>query len=195
MKDIRNNCEDNRAPHEHIMKISASSKQSRRKESDLYICSDSKSLLEDWNRVLGIFKVKELPTPEPSNMSLSTDEEIVSSTPSKMVGWLRKEGHFIKSWKDRYFVLLDGTLKYYVSSKEDPPYGETEKGSFELKGSTINYPYNNSAIVIKLCGKMKSTALLVHSQNEMDAVSWATSIRQHIAFANAGSGSTEVVAT
>jgi hypothetical protein len=30
-----------------------------------------------------------------------------------MQGWMQKEGGFIRSWKERYFVLRQGTLSYY----------------------------------------------------------------------------------
>jgi len=40
-------------------------------------------------------------------------------------GWLKKQGRsgFLKSWRERYFVLNSGTLSYYESENHVLPYG------------------------------------------------------------------------
>ena len=52
-------------------------------------------------------------------------------------GPLSKEGHRFRTWRVRYFVLLDFFVRYYEEGKADPPFGSDEKGSFPLAYDTI----------------------------------------------------------
>jgi hypothetical protein len=56
------------------------------------------------------------------------------SAPPKMLGWLRKRGHIVQSWKTRYMVLDNGFLSYYVDKSDTPPYGKNMKGQICLAG-------------------------------------------------------------
>ncbi|KAH7828227.1 putative SH3 domain [Monocercomonoides exilis] len=47
-------------------------------------------------------------------------------------GWLTKQGHLVKNWKRRWFVLRDGVL-YYYGSKSDTK----EKGMHDLRGCEV----------------------------------------------------------
>jgi hypothetical protein len=60
------------------------------------------------------------------------------TAPPKMVGWMRKRGHIVQSWKTRYFVLDNGFLTYYVDKLDVPPYGKTMKGQICLAGFREN---------------------------------------------------------
>ena len=52
-------------------------------------------------------------------------------------GHCRKEGGFVKSWRRRFFLLDDQSLRYYVPSKFCQPQWQTEPlaGYAELKGT------------------------------------------------------------
>lgn len=52
-------------------------------------------------------------------------------------GWLKKEGHFMRTIKKRFFVLHEGTLRYYEKDFSEPPYGTGLKG--EVKVMSIPY--------------------------------------------------------
>ena len=62
---------------------------------------------------------------------------VVLPGPPKMVGWLRKQGHIIRNWKKRYFVLNNGFLTYYVDKSDSPPFGIDAKGQVCLAGFKI----------------------------------------------------------
>jgi len=65
---------------------------------------------------------------------------------SRYTGYLSKQGHFMKTWTKRYFVLDGGFLRYY--EKKGVP---SEKGSIEVStGLSVTYPYDNSDILIFL---------------------------------------------
>lgn len=54
--------------------------------------------------------------------------------PLRLTGWMKKQGHFAKTWKMRYFVLDRGMLTYYVDESASPPYGTEMKGQLCLAG-------------------------------------------------------------
>lgn len=64
------------------------------------------------------------------------DDEIPSAfeCPPKLQGWVRKQGHVIKNWKMRYFVLNRGYLSYYADKSSNPPFGTNMKGQLCLAG-------------------------------------------------------------
>lgn len=56
------------------------------------------------------------------------------AVPRRLTGWMKKQGHFAKTWKMRYFVLDRGMLTYFVDEKLSPPYGTDMKGQLCLAG-------------------------------------------------------------
>ena len=44
-------------------------------------------------------------------------------------GYLSKQGHFIRNWKKRSFVLMRDELRYYKSETEKKPQGKIEIAS------------------------------------------------------------------
>lgn len=53
-----------------------------------------------------------------------------------MEGWLQKEGHRVKNWKKRYFVLRGGKLYYFASDKK---LDSERKGTFDILGCEVRY--------------------------------------------------------
>jgi hypothetical protein len=53
--------------------------------------------------------------------------------PQMKTGWAWKQGHMYKSWKKRYFVLYEGTLKYYAKYDDATGKAKNEKDSLFLK--------------------------------------------------------------
>jgi hypothetical protein len=61
----------------------------------------------------------------------------LSRLPEPHSGWLRKEGHFMRSWKKRFFVLNCGHMKYFDTIPTLKPGGEGFQGK-ELGRSDID---------------------------------------------------------
>lgn len=51
-----------------------------------------------------------------------------SQIPTVVMGYLMKQGHFVKNWKKRFFVVERGVLRYYEKEQENHPYGINLKG-------------------------------------------------------------------
>jgi hypothetical protein len=58
-------------------------------------------------------------------------------SPRRHMGWMKKLGHFAKTWKTRFFVLESGFVTYYVKQQAIPPFGEEMKGQICLAGYRI----------------------------------------------------------
>lgn len=65
-------------------------------------------------------------TPEERAEAAASVGRIASDTVRQ--GWLRKEGGWIKSWRDRYFVLRGGALSYYADEAAGVPKGSIHLG-------------------------------------------------------------------
>lgn len=110
-----------------------------------------------------------------------TKEEILEhlSSPPKMMGWLKKQGHLVQNWKTRYFVLDNGFLTYYLDKSEVPPYGKMMKGQICLAGyrdqrehlKDSSYPTPSENFLERHSSRTTTTAAnIVHvdySQNNM----------------------------
>jgi len=81
-----------------------------------------------------------------SNDVLGFSEELPSSLscPPKMQGWIRKQGHVVKSWKMRYFVLNKGYLTYFADKSDVAPFGTNLKGQLCLAGFREKTMYESS---------------------------------------------------
>jgi hypothetical protein len=117
-------------------------------------------------------------------------------TPEMRTGWAWKQGHRIKSWKKRYFVLYEGTLKYYVKYDADTGMAKNEKDSLNLKNYVFGIlPDMDNKIYIKPDQENKDAIVqdkdLLLDFFEMDGYEpdvechrWTKAITQHILYAN-----------
>jgi len=83
--------------------------------------------------------------------------------PKVSTGRMMKEGQNVKNWKERFFVLREGTLYYY--NREVPPKtnkGETELGHLDLKVRTHVYT-NWDFVLTELCS---NTQLKLYSKKK-----------------------------
>ena len=55
------------------------------------------------------------------------------TAPQLHTGWLSKEGHLVRSWKRRYFVLEDGVLTYSATPEDSTPLGRIPLGTATVK--------------------------------------------------------------
>lgn len=131
--------------------------------------------------------------PAPAKVSTTTvstpvETKSVATLPPLKKGFILKEGHLIKNWRNRFFVLDAGTLTYYESSTDTYPYGVTKKGEMFLKDATLNVDRNIIYIQHKQRGSNKGeglTNLTLEIRYPTEKEEWCAAIRNHIAYINA----------
>ncbi|ETL33880.1 hypothetical protein F441_14129 [Phytophthora nicotianae CJ01A1] len=90
------------------------------------------------------------------------------------VGWLKKEGGKVKSWKRRYFTLYGSKLSYYKS----------EKGSLLRSVSVINvepHPSVSLGLTVSTVGGRK---LIVQAESNGEFNKWLNAIQEAVAEAS-----------
>jgi len=122
------------------------------------------------------------------------------------MGWLSKQGHVVKNWKKRWFVLEKGVLRYFVKPMGQVPYGEGLKGemilenyvviaregrSFELQTyedqTGVDQQRKKPGLIRRLSmgrsnsvAKIKCESTLINAENEDDAKQWISRLNAHI---------------
>jgi hypothetical protein len=108
--------------------------------------------------------------------------------PEMMRGWATKEGHFIRNWKRRHFVLISNKtatiIRYYEEETNDPPfYGQNEKGEINIRN------YNVSLIdgdTVYLKGKYEEDKdLKMKIDSPAERSKWMEALRAHIDYRTA----------
>lgn len=111
----------------------------------------------------------------------------ISSLPPLKKGFILKEGHLFKNWKNRFFVLEAGTMIYYESSTDTYPYGVRKKGEIILKGTTAKV--NQNIITISFEGDAASrdglSTLTLEIRYPTEREEWFQAIKSHIAYFSA----------
>ena len=54
-----------------------------------------------------------MPSTEESTPQSPEAEEKEDTAPREMEGWMEKQGHFVKNWKQRYFYLKERQMMYF----------------------------------------------------------------------------------
>ncbi len=122
---------------------------------------------------------------------LSISKDLIT-IPDLTTGWLKKQGHLVKNWKKRFFVLSYGVIKYYEKNgQEQRGSGENELGAVELKGATVKVVVNSDISsksaakdfrisVVSAAGK----ELLVEAESVVEKNAWFDAIKKHVVYAN-----------
>lgn len=87
-------------------------------------------------------------------------------------GFLLKRGHFVKSWRKRYFVLLNNVLTYSVSE------GSNEKGSFTLTKTTKVQENSLQRFCFELIDDKRELILIAADESEM--IEWMEMLQETI---------------
>lgn len=79
----------------------------------------------------------------PAYTNNNIQQELVSG-PVHMEGWLVKQGHIVKSWKRRWFILDNQFLRYYKKEDDIKCLGELDMtqysvGPAEIEGTEISF--------------------------------------------------------
>eukprot|EP00128_Syssomonas_multiformis_P009438 Colp12_sorted_trinity150504_noHs@8430 len=112
----------------------------------------------------------------------------IATLPPLKKGFILKEGHMIKNWKNRFFVLDAGTLTYYESSTDTYPFGVRKKGEMLLKNTTLKTDRNIIYITYEgpsVSGREGLTSLTLEIRYPTEREEWSQAIRSHIAYINA----------
>jgi hypothetical protein len=69
---------------------------------------------------------------------------VLINIPLMKTGWLKKQGHMIKNWKERFFILNYGILQCYENNGQDKQgVAETPKGKVNLKNAMVMVVLND----------------------------------------------------
>jgi hypothetical protein len=99
--------------------------------------------------------------------------------PALKKGYLFKQGHVVRNWKKRFFVLENGWLMYFVHATHVYPYGLEEKGKISLRGAKIVLEGNNK-INITLQDRLKQFIVSIRYPTEREE--WYIAIKNHIKY-------------
>ncbi|MCL4419288.1 hypothetical protein M1146_04265 [Patescibacteria group bacterium] len=70
--------------------------------------------------------------------------KVIINIPKVKSGWIKKQGHVIKNWKLRYFILNYGLLTYYEKEQPDGLFTQETQTSFQLTTSTSSKDNSHS---------------------------------------------------
>lgn len=117
--------------------------------------------------------------------------------PDMKTGWLQKQGHMVKNWKRRFFVLNYGVLAYYEQDSVANHRGvaEAPKGKVNLKGATITVVTpdevsergKKAAEVsdLRLCvADVSGVKLYLQGKSRDEKKEWFDALRRHVLYAN-----------
>lgn len=68
----------------------------------------------------------------------SRSQKVLSNIPPMLTGYMKKKGHRRRNWKNRFFILNKGLLRYYeMNGQEGKGVAETPLGFIDLKDATV----------------------------------------------------------
>jgi len=100
--------------------------------------------------------------------------------PALKKGFIRKEGHSFKSWKNRWFVLANGKLRYYVEESNVAPFGTNEKGCIDLIGMSCSS--EGTTVEIKNVNDESIRCYVLDIPDRIERLSWVQAINEHIEY-------------
>ena len=113
---------------------------------------------------------------------VKTKREIAKVT----MGYMNKEGQNFATWNRRFFVLLNGVLRYYES--EDYPgsnSGKNIKGELHLQNYDVaRIAGSNKLILFGLPNNVTARRLKLEVSNEDSLVHWMNALKSHINYHN-----------
>jgi hypothetical protein len=124
--------------------------------------------------------------PKPEEHHVPAPAVQIPKMPALKKGFILKEGHLVKNWKKRFFVLEAGVMTYYESSTDKPPYGVRKKGEMTLKGATAKVEKNNITISAEGDSTREGqSSLTLEIRYPTEREEWLQAIRAHIAYFSA----------
>eukprot|EP00002_Diphylleia_rotans_P035365 TRINITY_DN7709_c0_g1_i2.p1 TRINITY_DN7709_c0_g1~~TRINITY_DN7709_c0_g1_i2.p1 ORF type:complete len:380 (+),score=51.99 TRINITY_DN7709_c0_g1_i2:87-1226(+) len=93
--------------------------------------------------------------------------------PAVMEGYLWKQGHFIRNWKKRWFILRSGVLQYFESERESKSKGDISLLKAVICMSTSSPEPNTLEITTAT-----NVTYYIRAENEEEAQKWLAAIRE-----------------
>jgi hypothetical protein len=108
-----------------------------------------------------------------------------SVIPPRKMGWMSKEGHVVKNWKRRYFVLAHGIVTYYVEPSSAEPYGINEKGRISLHEYVLiqGFTGKEERNIMLSHKEVITKDLLLVCETIEDRIAWEKAFSEHIEYA------------
>ncbi|XP_026293832.1 RAC serine/threonine-protein kinase [Frankliniella occidentalis] len=109
-------------------------------------------------------------SPAPSSLSLSGN--VIKQ------GWLYKRGEHIKTWRPRYFLLLDNGSLIGFKNKPEIPYGDP-LNNFTVKGCQIMSLDRPKPFIFIIRGLQLTTVIerTFHAESDADREEWIAAIK------------------
>lgn len=108
----------------------------------------------------------------------SNGQPTTKARPEKLCSMIRKQGHVIRNWKWRYFILDNGSLTYYSSP---PGNSSDKKGQIEWLRNYSVGRQDERCMQLSLPGKYLLNLEFVETS---DRETWFREITNHIEYAN-----------
>lgn len=131
--------------------------------------------------------VDEQPSLDPTfALSCAQDPSSSIAPPAARKGVVYKQGHLLKNWRPRYFVLEKGEIRYYLPSSATLPVPKDLKGELCLKNCSVTVEGNNINIFgTEAFNNKGQTELHMSISYPNELAEWVAAIKEHIAYINA----------
>ena len=144
------------------------------KDASLICCAETDDVRNLWIRLVNI------------QSRMLTASASCMNCPPVRVGFMKKQGHVMRNWQKRYFVLDMGILRYYEKSA-GKGLGEKLKGEIGLAGARVDMQGGDRLYISEGSGGAKDLLLHVEDVAHEDGLSmcelWFRDLQQHIKFA------------
>merc|ERR1711991_345162 len=89
------------------------------------------------------------------------------SNPAKE-GMLRKKGHFVKNWKERWFVIQGDKLFYFKNKSDPKPQGcLVLKGTYVTPTKKVNRPF-----AFEVSDTRSDKVFFIHASTKSEMEAW-----------------------
>jgi len=116
-------------------------------------------------------------------LAMAAARDKANAVPPEHTGFMTKQGHIIRNWKKRFFVVSEGVLSYYVDEDR-----KDLKGEMPLKNKDLTSDATRLLITMTpgapADGSGAQKDLLMEATSPQDAAVWAEALSNHIKFAN-----------
>jgi hypothetical protein len=126
----------------------------------------------------------------------------MTANSASMMGWLFKQGGFVKNWKRRWFVLKDGKLSYYVDASRPTPLGVVDVRNAVVdacSSNEIQFKTNSNLFYFKVIPSKEKRIWYFGADTEDEMALWIRNIMKESCYdfvhSSVGFNHSSIVAT